>query len=82
MVVMCYDRNDFRVFFFLNSNRNNFGEDGSQNPSCVQELPLHLMLEKRQHVHLSHKELVSAWSEEREQRERGENTSDFGVQGN
>ena len=42
----------------------------SQNPSCVQELPLHLLLEKRQHVHLSYKELVSAWSEEREQRER------------
>ena len=45
-------------------------EGNSQNPSCVQELPLHLLLEKRQHVHLSYKKLVSAWSEEREQRER------------
>ena len=64
------------------------GQGNSQNPSCVQELPLHLLLEKRQHVHLSYKKLVSAWSEEREQREkerereRGENTSDFEVPGN
>ena len=41
-------------------------EGNSQNPSCVQELPLHLLLEKRQHVHLSYKKLVSAWSEERD----------------
>ena len=56
-------------------------EGNSQNPSCVQELPLHLLLEKRQHVHLSYKKLVSAWSEEREQREKEREREHFRFRG-
>ena len=44
-------------------------EGNSQNPSCAQEFPLHLLLEKRQHVHLSYKNL-SQRGQRRENRER------------
>ena len=56
----------------------------------MQELPLHLLLEKRQHVHLSYIKNLSQRDQRREnrerererERERGENTSDFEVPGN